>query len=200
MGGGSEVLIVEKEMSEIYTSTKASFHTAFDNSDVAQTLVATDYKDPQTVTSVDCRNANENETNGSLQSKASNNINSNNVCRTGSVVRRLTPMECERLQGFPDNYTNIGAWTDTKGKLHKESADSARYKALGNSICLPFWAWLLKRISAQYERPATLGSLFDGIGGFPLVWERVNGRGSARWASEIEEFPIAVTKYHFGEE
>ena len=227
-GGGSEVLIVEKEMSEIYTSTKASFHTAFDNSDVAQTLVATDYKDPQTVTyqqttgplcasgynklgtqeaasdmyvtSVDCRNGNEADTNGSLQSKASNNINSNNVCRTGSVVRRLTPMECERLQGFPDNYTNIGAWTDTKGKPHKESADSARYKALGNSICLPFWAWLLKRISAQYERPATLGSLFDGIGGFPLVWERVNGRGSARWASEIEEFPIAVTKYHFGEE
>ncbi len=116
------------------------------------------------------------------------------------VVRRLTPMECERLQGFPDGWTDIGAWTDSKGKLHKESTDSARYKALGNSIALPFWFYLLRRISAQYERPATLGSLFDGIGGFPLCWERCNGPGTAVWASEIEEFPIAVTKYHFGGE
>lgn len=117
-----------------------------------------------------------------------------------TVVRRLTPMECERLQGYPDGWTDIGEWTDTKGKLHKESSDSARYKALGNSIALPFWFYLLRRISAQYERPATLGSLFDGIGGFPLCWERCNGTGTARWASEIEEFPIAVTKRHFPEE
>ena len=116
-----------------------------------------------------------------------------------TVVRRLTPMECERLQGFPDGWTDIGEWTDTKGKLHKESSDSARYKALGNSIALPFWFYLLRRISAQYERPATLGSLFDGIGGFPLCWERCNGKGTARWASEIEEFPIAVTQYWFEE-
>ena len=116
-----------------------------------------------------------------------------------TVVRRLTPTECERLQGYPDGWTDIGEWTDTKGKLHKESSDSARYKALGNSIALPFWFYLLRRISAQYERPATLGSLFDGIGGFPLCWERCNGRGTARWASEIEEFPIAVTQYWFEE-
>lgn len=117
-----------------------------------------------------------------------------------TVVRRLTPMECERLQGFPDGWTDIGEWTDTKGKLHKESSDSARYKALGNSIALPFWFYLLRRISAQYERPATLGSLFDGISGFCLCWERCNGRGTARWTSEIEEFPIAVCKKHFGDE
>lgn len=117
-----------------------------------------------------------------------------------TVVRRLTPTECERLQGFPDGWTDIGEWTDTKGKVHKESSDSARYKALGNSIALPFWFYLLRRIAAQYERPATLGSLFDGIGGFPLCWERCNGKGTARWASEIEEFPIAVTKKHFGED
>lgn len=116
-----------------------------------------------------------------------------------SVVRRLTPLECERLQGYPDGWTDIGEWTDSKGKLHKESSDSARYKALGNSIALPFWFWLLRRISAQYERPATLGSLFDGIGGFPLCWERCNGKGTAVWASEIEKFPIAVTKKHFSE-
>ena len=115
-----------------------------------------------------------------------------------NVVRRLTPMECERLQGFPDGWTDIGTWTDSKGKKH-ETADSARYKALGNSIALPFWFYVLRRISALYERPATLGSLFDGIGGFPLCWERCNGQGTAIWASEIEEFPIAVTKLHFKE-
>lgn len=124
-----------------------------------------------------------------------------------TVVRRLTPTECERLQGFPDGWTDIGEWTDTKGKVHKESSDSARYKALGNSIAVGyannasgFWMVLMKRISAQYERNATLGSLFDGIGGFPLAWEYYNGKGSARWASEIEEFCIAVTKRHFPEE
>jgi len=115
-------------------------------------------------------------------------------------IRRLTPVECERLQGFPDGWTDIGPWKDSKGKTHKESSDSARYKALGNSIALPYWKWLCKRISAQYERDATMASLFDGIGGFPLAWEAVNGKGSCLWASEIEEFPMAVTKFHFGEE
>lgn len=115
------------------------------------------------------------------------------------VVRRLTPMECERLQGYPDGWTDIGEWVDSKGKRHKD-ADSPRYKALGNSIALPFWNFLAKRISAQYLRPVTMGSLFDGIGGFPLVFERHNGKGTARWASEIEEFPIAVTKLRFGED
>ena len=117
-------------------------------------------------------------------------------CVMKSYVRRHTPLECERLQGFPDGWTDIGEWVDTKGKKHKE-ADSPRYKALGNSIALPFWFYLLRRISATYERPATLGSLFDGIGGFPLCWERCNGKGTAIWASEIEEFPIAVTKKRF---
>lgn len=115
------------------------------------------------------------------------------------VARRLTQMECERLQGYPDGWTDIGEWMDSKGKRHKD-ADSPRYKALGNSIALPFWDFLAKRISAQYLRPVTMGSLFDGIGGFPLVFERHNGKGTARWASEIEEFPIAVTKLRFGED
>lgn len=118
------------------------------------------------------------------------------VCTT--AVRRLTPKECERLQGFPDDWTNIGEWTDSNGKKHKD-ADSPRYKALGNSIALPFWQWLARRISAQYETAPALGSLFDGIGGFPLVWTRTNGVGSVKWASEIEEFCIAVTKKHFGD-
>ena len=113
------------------------------------------------------------------------------------VVRRLTPLECERLQGFPDHWTDLGEWTDSKGKRHKD-ADSPRYKALGNSIALPPWKWLLKRLCGNYERDATMASLFDGIGGFPLIWEQLNGCGTCLWASEIEEFPIAVTKRRFG--
>ena len=113
------------------------------------------------------------------------------------IVRRLTPLECERLQGFPDGWTNIGEWVDSKGKKHKE-ADSPRYKALGNSIAIPPWKWVLKRLCACYERDATMASLFDGIGGFPYIWEQLNGKGSCLWASEIEEFPMAVTKLRFG--
>ena len=150
-----------------------------------------------------------------------------------SIVRRLTPKECERLQGFPDDWTLIGEpeevevtdykeeydqdgnlksrapvgkhieteyfYIDINGKK-KRCADSARYKALGNSIATPFWFWLLRRISAQYERPATLGSLFDGIGGFPYCWEKCNGKGTAVWASEIEPFCIEVTRRRFPEE
>ena len=113
------------------------------------------------------------------------------------IVRRLTPTECERLQGYPDGWTDIGEWTDTKGKKHKP-ADSPRYKALGNSIALPQWFWIAQKMKRYLPAGATLGSLFDGIGGFPLVWETTYGKGTARWASEIEEFPIAVTKRRFG--
>lgn len=124
---------------------------------------------------------------------------STDLAITNMVVRRLTPMECERLQGFPDHWTDIGEWIDGKGKRHKPS-DSPRYKALGNSIALPFWGWMLRRMARYLPEGATLGSLFDGIAGFPLIWERIHGKGTARWASEIEPFPIAVTKKWFGEE
>lgn len=170
--------------------------------DVASSCKQRDFKDStDLVCSVDCRNFTEGgEINGTLQAKESGgqSLNLNNTVRQNMVVRRLTPMECERLQGFPDGWTDIGEWMDSKGKRHKD-ADSPRYKALGNSIALPFWNFLAKRISAQYLRPVTMGSLFDGIGGFPLVFERHNGKGTVRWASEIEEFPIAVTKKWFGD-
>lgn len=134
------------------------------------TLMARDYKDPPVV----------------------------NETEPEHIVRRLTPTECERLQGFPDGWTDIGDYTDSNGKK-KKSSDTARYKALGNSIALPPWRWVLKRLCNQYDRFATMGSLFDGIGGFPLIWEEINGRGSCLWASEIDEFPIAVTKTRFSQ-
>jgi DNA (cytosine-5)-methyltransferase 1 len=195
------------------TASKATFFTGTHQDGVAETLVATDYKDPQVVayekngtqaaqdpdvvcSAVDCRNGVEDaDKNGSLQSRASNNINSNNVCRVGSVVRRLTPLECERLQGFPDHWTDIGDWVDSKGKKHKGESDSPRYKALGNSIALPFWKWMAKRMRNYLGDKPTMASLFDGIGGFPLSYAEEGVKPV--WASEIEEFPIAVTKIRF---
>ena len=132
------------------------------------------------------------------------------------IVRRLTPLECNRLQGFPEkvvdgktvSWVDICEWTDSKGKVHKD-ADSAKYKALGNSIALPFWYKLLGNITDElYDtddwmavNPTyTLGSLFSGIGGFEYCWAMHNGKDACRWESEIEEFPMAVTRQHFGDE
>lgn len=155
----------------MYITSKASYHLRAVE-DVCPALVATDYKDPPIIV-------------GGHKMK--------------TIVRRLTPIECERLQGFPDGWTDIGDWVDSKGKTHK-AADSPRYKALGNSIATPFWFVLLRRISALYDRPATLGSLFDGISGFCLCWERCNGSKTALWTSEIDPFCVAVCKKHFGDE
>lgn len=108
---------------------------------------------------------------------------SENIVGVSGKIRRLTPLECERLQGYPDGWTNI-----------KGASDTARYKALGNSIALPFWEWMAKRM-ARIGGIKTMASLFDGIGGFPLVFQRAGVYPV--WASEIEPFPIAVTKERF---
>ena len=151
-----------------YCMTTGSYTQVFKGQ--SPTLMARDYKDPPVV----------------------------NEAGPECVVRRLTPTECERLQGFPDGWTDIGDYIDSKGKK-KHTSDTARYRALGNSIALPPWRWVLKRLCNQYDRCVTMGSLFDGIGGFPLIWEEINGKGSCLWASEIEEFPIAVTKRRFSQ-
>lgn len=62
------------------------------------------------------------------------------------LVRRLTPLECERLQGFPDGHTLI-AW---KGKPAEECPDGPRYKAIGNSMAVPVMRWIGRRIAAVY--------------------------------------------------
>lgn len=115
-------------------------------------------------------------------------------------VRCLTPLECTRLQGYPDGWVDIGDWIDSKGKKHKE-ADAPKYKALGNSIALPFWKWLCHNIVDRLKKDGqttTMASLFDGIGGFPLCWiEATQEKSDVLWISEIEEFPIAVTRHHF---
>jgi len=80
----------------------------------------------------------ENDTAQALRSNAEYNYQ---FARVAMQVRRLTPVECERLQGFPDGYTNI-AW-----RKKPEAPDGPRYKALGNSMAVPCMAWIGKRIA-----------------------------------------------------
>lgn len=91
------------------------------------------------VAGLDCRNGCENgDLCGTLQSKTTGGYNLNNVhpVRTGKLIRRLTPLECERLQGYPDG------WTDIPG-----ASDSVRYKALGNSVAIPCVDFVLRGIA-----------------------------------------------------
>lgn len=68
----------------------------------------------------------------------------------GMAVRRLTPRECERLQGFPDDYTAI-SW---RGRPADDCPDGPRYKALGNSWAVPVVRWIGRRISKALAKPA----------------------------------------------
>ena len=138
------------------------------------------------------------------------------------IIRRLTPTECARLQGFPDWWSTLAPynpadaefWEDVRkthaeinGKKYKPvkdikkwydklHTDSAEYKMWGNGIALPNAEYVIHGIAEQGAK--TLGSLFDGSGGFPLAGA-MNGI-KPLWASEVEPYPIAVTKSRFKEE
>jgi DNA (cytosine-5)-methyltransferase 1 len=83
----------------------------------------------------------ENDTAQALRAGAEHNYQ---FLRTGFAVRRLMPVECERLQGFPDGYTRI-PW---RGKPAADCPDGPRYKALGNSMAVPVMRWIGERIEA----------------------------------------------------
>jgi len=136
-----------------YTLNKADRHCVFSqqrsdeyvHNDVVSTQSARQYKDSTDliceldVAGLDCRNGTENgELSGTLQSKTDGGYSLNNVhpVRIGKLIRRLTPLECERLQGFPDY------WTDIPG-----ASDSSRYKALGNSVAIPCVEHVLRGIT-----------------------------------------------------
>lgn len=91
---------------------------------------------------VDVRNCKENPMNGSLQWAGHRDISANNVVRQQYAVRRLTPTECERLQGLPDDYTLID---------DKTCSDSARYKALGNGMAMPCADFVIRRIVEEVK-------------------------------------------------
>jgi DNA (cytosine-5)-methyltransferase 1 len=136
------------------------------------------------------------------------------------IIRRLTPTECARLQGFPDWWGELAPYdpadaefweqvrkthAEITGKTYKPAknlkkwydklhTDSAEYKMWGNGIALPCAQYVLQGIAEQGAQ--TLGSLFDGSGGFPLAGV-LNGIKPI-WASEVEPYCIAVTKSRFG--
>ena len=115
----------------------------FKDGEVVSTQSARQHKDATDlvvdVAGLDCRNAVENgDLCGTLQKGTSgSSLNSIHPIRNGLLIRRLTPLECERLQGFPDS------WTDIPG-----ASDSARYKALGNSVAIPCVEFIMSRIAA----------------------------------------------------
>ena len=115
----------------------------FKDGKVVSTQSARQHKDATDlvvdVAGLDCRNAVENgDLCGTLQKGTSgSSLNSIHPIRNGLLIRRLTPLECERLQGFPDGWTDI-----------PNASDSARYKALGNSVAIPCVEFIMSRIAA----------------------------------------------------
>ena len=115
----------------------------FKDGEVVSTQSARQHKDATDlvvdVAGLDCRNAAENgDLCGTLQKGTSgSSLNSIHPIRYGLLIRRLTPLECERLQGFPDGWTDI-----------PNASDSARYKALGNSVAIPCVEFIMSRIAA----------------------------------------------------
>jgi len=89
------------------------------------------------IKAVDAKNFVEGNVNGTLTSASAHNTESNNVVRQQYAVRRLTPIEAERLQGLEDNFTLID---------DKSCSDSARYKALGNGMAQPCADFVIRRI------------------------------------------------------
>ena len=115
----------------------------FKETDKASTQSRRQYKDAtDLVCSVDCRNFNETDKHGTLQAKGNGgqSLNYMGAVREGYSVRRLTPLECDRLQDYPDNWTNIPG-----------ASDSARYKADGNSIAVCCAEYVLEGIKKVLE-------------------------------------------------
>ena len=137
-----------------YTLTATDHHAVFSrqrvdvfrNDDVASTQSARQHKDAtdlvMDVAGLDCRNATENgDLCGTLQKGTSgSSLNSIHPIRHGVLIRRLTPLECERLQGFPDLWTALAS-----------ASDSARYKALGNSVAIPCVEFIMQALAMFAE-------------------------------------------------
>lgn len=153
-GGGKGPLIQDEISGTLSTVNNQSLVCMTDtqkntsvDTEVSGTISAHTRKDPPVVAfkhhqgATDGSGADESE-----QIAGCHNVNDNTTAESGtnSVVRRLTPLECERLQGFPDNHTRI-PWN---GKPADECPDSLRYKACGNSMAVPVMRWLGERIEA----------------------------------------------------
>ena len=119
--------------------------------ELASTQAARQYKSPTDLvcSAVDCRNYKEiGDLSGTLQAKdkPGYSLNYQNPVRTGYIVRRLTPTECERLQGYPDGWTAFD-------ELGKPISDTKRYQMLGNSVAVPCVAYILQSMGRQLALP-----------------------------------------------
>lgn len=117
---------------------------------VASTVSARDYKDATDLVALafDTYNQTTSDVSQPIRSAASD-VDKMGAVLTHSAVRRLTPRECERLQGFPDDYTLI----PYRNKPAENCPDGPRYKALGNSMAVPVMRWIGERIQMVEELP-----------------------------------------------
>ncbi|HJH83101.1 MAG TPA: DNA cytosine methyltransferase [Clostridiales bacterium] len=144
--GGNNVPLIAQGSEPCQESSHAMFSRqrvdVFREDAVASTQSARQHKDAtdlvMDVAGLDCRNGRENgDLCGTLQQGTTgSSLNSIHPVRTGRLIRRLTPLECERLQGFPDHWTEL-----------PDASDSARYKALGNSVAIPCVDFVLRGIA-----------------------------------------------------
>ena len=144
--GGNNVPLIAQGSEPCQESSHAIFSRqrvdVFREDAVASTQSARQHKDAtdlvMDVAGLDCRNGRENgDLCGTLQQGTTgSSLNSIHPVRTGRLIRRLTPLECERLQGFPDHWTEL-----------PDASDSARYKALGNSVAIPCVDFVLRGIA-----------------------------------------------------
>jgi DNA (cytosine-5)-methyltransferase 1 len=143
LGGGSETFIYVADKAPTLTSSAAGFSRPGNDATADSQYIGTAYN----ITFCDANGTRKDRPNGGLYINKTNV--SNTLTNTGvgtnvaqqMAVRRLTPIECERLQGFPDNYTNI-----------KENCpDGPRYKAMGNSMAVPVMKWIGTRINNYKE-------------------------------------------------
>jgi DNA (cytosine-5)-methyltransferase 1 len=110
----------------------------YNDGEATNTIISHEGKEASTlIVSVDCQNLRETDKFGTFQAKENGgqSLNYSGAAHISNTVRRLTPLECERLQGYPDNYTNIPG-----------ASDSARYKALGNSFAIPCAEFVIRGI------------------------------------------------------
>ena len=113
--------------------------------DVAPSLMASDNKNPNVVIAFSAKNAASAGLSVSRETSPTLSTTKQPAVSGGGMVRRLMPVECERLQGFPDSWTDV----PYKGKDH--APDSPRYKALGNSMAVPVMAWIGRSIQQVEE-------------------------------------------------
>lgn len=112
----------------------------------------------------------------------------------GMRVRRLTPTECERLQGFPDDWTLSGV--DENGKTITMS-DSTRYKMLSNAVTVNVTQWLACVVKLMIPECTTIGELFSGVCGFGEGFRREGF--ASKWAVEWDKNCQMVIRRHFPE-